>query len=91
MAHETDDKPYSNARVLGDLDDVKKTNVDTAGSKLLWDAADDQYESVAPSAAIADLVAITGGEAPTEAEYNLVVTKVNALLAAARTQGVILP
>jgi hypothetical protein len=29
---------------------------------------------------LADLVAITGGESPTEAEHNLVVTKVNAIL-----------
>lgn len=29
---------------------------------------------------IADLAAITGGESPTEAEHNLVVTKVNAIL-----------
>jgi hypothetical protein len=38
---------------------------------------------------IADLVAITGGEAPTETEHNLVVTKVNAILAALRSSGVI--
>lgn len=37
--------------------------------------------------AIADLTAITGGESPTEAEHNLVITKVNALLAALRTSG----
>lgn len=41
--------------------------------------------------AIADLVAITGGEAPTEAEHNLVVTKVNAILAMLRIVGVIAP
>lgn len=29
---------------------------------------------------IADLAAITGGESPTEAEHNLIVTKVNAIL-----------
>lgn len=40
-------------------------------------------------AAIADLVAITGGEAPTEAEHNLVVAKVNAILAALRTSNII--
>jgi hypothetical protein len=30
---------------------------------------------------IADLVAITGGQSPTEAEHNLVITTVNAILA----------
>lgn len=42
-------------------------------------------------AAIADLVAITGGEAPTEAEHNLIVTKVNAILAMLRVVGTIAP
>lgn len=40
-------------------------------------------------AAVADLAAITGGESPTEAEHNLVITKVNALLAALRLAGII--
>ena len=42
-------------------------------------------------AAIADLTAITGGESPTEAEHNAIVTKVNALLAALRILGLITP
>jgi hypothetical protein len=42
-----------------------------------------------PMGAIADLTAITGGEAPTEAEHNLIITKVNALLAALRTAGLL--
>lgn len=46
--------------------------------------------SEGPQAAIPDLVAIAGGEAPTEAEHNLVVAKVNAILAALRTAGIIL-
>lgn len=41
------------------------------------------------NAAIADLVALTGGESPTEAEHNLVVTKVNAILAALRNNGIV--
>jgi predicted RecA/RadA family phage recombinase len=44
---------------------------------------------VAPSAAIADLVAISGGESPTEAEHNAVITKVNGILAALRAKNVI--
>lgn len=39
-------------------------------------------------ASIADAVAITGGEAPTEAEYNLLVTKINQILDALDAVGV---
>jgi hypothetical protein len=46
---------------------------------------DEQRIPQEQSAAIADLTAITGGESPTEAEHNLVVTKVNAILAHLRT------
>lgn len=45
----------------------------------------------ADQADIADLVAITGGESPTEAEHNAVVTKVNAILDALRTAGILVP
>lgn len=89
MAHETTDKPYSTPMVLGDLQDVKKTNIDTDKSKLLWSATNDQYEAVAPSATVAAAVAITGGEAPTEAEYNALVTLFNSLRTACIAQGVI--
>lgn len=41
------------------------------------------------AAAIADLAAITGGDAPTEAEHNAVRTAVNSILAALRGVGVI--
>lgn len=89
MAHETTDKPYATPMVLGDLQDVKKAASEPADkAKLLWSAANDQYEVVDPSANIADLAAITGGEAPTEAEHNLVVAKVNAIIAALEAQGI---
>jgi len=39
--------------------------------------------------AISDLTAITGGEAPTEAEHNAVRTAVNSILAALRGVGII--
>ncbi|MGE0154801.1 MAG: DUF2190 family protein [Reyranellaceae bacterium] len=42
-----------------------------------------------PQAAIADLAAITGGEAPSEAEHNLVVTKVNDIIAALEAAGIL--
>ena len=38
---------------------------------------------------IADLAAITGGESPTEAEHNLIVTKVNAILTALESIGIL--
>lgn len=36
--------------------------------------------TLTPEASIADAVAITGGVSPTEAQYNLLVTKINAIL-----------
>lgn len=45
----------------------------------------------AQAGAIADLAAITGGDAPTEAEHNAVRTAINSILAALRGTGVIAP
>lgn len=42
-----------------------------------------------PISAITDATAITGGESPTEAEHNALVTKINAILAALRTAGIL--
>lgn len=41
--------------------------------------------------AIADATAITGGESPTEAEHNTLITKLNSVLAALREFGLIAP
>jgi hypothetical protein len=41
------------------------------------------------AAHIADATAITGGEAPTEAEHNTLITKLNSVLAALRGAGII--
>lgn len=41
------------------------------------------------NAAIASFVAITGGEAPTEAEFNALGAKVNSILAALRNNGIV--
>jgi hypothetical protein len=46
-----------------------------------------QAGPVLKQATIADLAALTGGESPTEAEHNLVVSKVNAILAALEASG----
>lgn len=43
------------------------------------------------ASAIADAVAITGGEPPTEAEHNALLSKVNSILAALRGVGIIAP
>lgn len=41
------------------------------------------------ASAIADATAITGGESPTEAEHNTLITKLNSILAALRGVGII--
>lgn len=41
------------------------------------------------ASAITDAAAITGGESPTEAEHNALVTKLNSILAALRGVGII--
>lgn len=41
------------------------------------------------AAAITDVAALTGGESPTEAEFNALAAKFNALLAAVRGVGII--
>lgn len=41
------------------------------------------------ASAITDGTAITGGESPTEAEHNAVITKLNSVLAALRGVGII--
>ena len=64
-------------------------SADAVGEVLLAGAPAESLEGI--QAAIADLVAITGGEAPTEAEHNLVVAKVNAILAMLRIRGDIAP
>ncbi len=42
-------------------------------------------------AAIADFVAITGGESPTEAEFNAIGAKLNLVLARLRVANIIAP
>jgi hypothetical protein len=41
------------------------------------------------AAHVANATAITGGESPTEAEHNLLVTKLNSVLAALRGVGIL--
>ena len=67
------------------------------GNKLVIDAggaidvlAGGQVTAAGTQAvAIADATAITGGESPTEAEHNILLVKLNGILAALRGAGVI--
>lgn len=43
------------------------------------DAVDDQMARTSTQGALTNIAAITGGEAPTEAEFNALVTRVNVL------------
>jgi predicted RecA/RadA family phage recombinase len=64
-------------------------NPTAKGSVKLLGVAPALLEGV--QAAIADGAAITGGEAPTEAEHNALNSRVNSILAALRTVGIIAP
>lgn len=64
-------------------------NPSSTGEVKLLGGAPDMLEG--RQAAIADLTAITGGESPTEAEHNLVVTKVNAIITALEVAGILTP
>lgn len=50
---------------------------------------DEDKGSWAVAAAIANAAAISGGESPTEAEHNALVTKLNSVLAALRDAGIL--
>lgn len=59
-------------------------SADTTGEAVIVPSA-----SIVPSNAIADLAAITGGEAPTEAEHNATRTAINSILAVLRAHNVL--
>lgn len=50
---------------------------------------DQELKDLSSQAAITNLVAITGGESPTEAEHNAVITRVNLLTQVLRDAGLI--
>lgn len=63
---------------------------DTTGNVKIGGAgAGASVGPIAQQAAIADLIAISGGESPTEGEHNAVIAKVNDILAKLRLAGVI--
>lgn len=80
------DSDATTGPLIGVAVEIAANPTSTGLVRLNGGAAD---SSEGPQAAIADLTAITSGDSPTEAEHNLVVTKVNAILAALRTVGVI--
>lgn len=89
MAHDTADTAAVIPHKLGDLFDVDDAAVTDDKTTLVYSLADTEFKKVAPSATIADVTALTGGESPTEAEFNALATKFNALLAAAKAKGII--
>jgi hypothetical protein len=50
---------------------------------------DDQLEDASSQGAVTNIAAITGGESPTEAEFNALVTRVNVLTQVLRDAGLI--
>lgn len=50
---------------------------------------DEQLERASSQGAVTNIVAITGGESPTEAEHNALVTRVNVLTQVLRDAGLI--
>jgi hypothetical protein len=89
MAHDTADTAGKIPHHLGDLFDVDDAALTVDKTTLVYSLADTEFKKVAPSATIADVAALTGGEAPTEAEFNALATKFNALLAACVAKGII--
>lgn len=89
MAHDTADTAAKIPHVTGDLFNVDDAAVTVDKSVYVYNAADDEFKVVVPAAAITDTSALTGGEAPTEAEFNALLVKFNALLAACRTHGIV--
>jgi hypothetical protein len=89
MAHDTADTAASIPHTLGELFDVDDAAVTTDKTTLVYSLADTEFKKVAPSATIADVTALTGGEDPTEAEFNALATKFNSLLAACKAKGII--
>jgi len=66
-----------------------KLVVDSGGSIQVKTGGKILPNSGTQAAHIADATAITGGESPTEAEHNALVTKLNSVLAALRGAGII--
>lgn len=62
---------------------------DTTGYAKIGAASVALTGLIAPQTAVADLSDITGGDAPTEAEHNAVIAKVNAVLVALRGANII--
>jgi hypothetical protein len=57
--------------------------------EVAGDVVDDKLEDASSQGVLTDLVAITGGESPTEAEHNAVRTRVNVLTQVLRDAGLI--
>lgn len=60
-----------------------------AVEKVAEGVVDQELKDLSTQAAITNLVAITGGESPTEAEHNAVITRLNILTQVLRDMGAI--
>lgn len=70
--------------------DTQHSDDDILHQGAVEDVIDERLDGVtAENVAIADLAAITGGDAPTEAEHNAARVKINSILAALRNSGII--
>lgn len=63
----------------------------SGGDELVVESGGKITNAGTQASAVADATAITGGDAPTEAEHNALLGKVNSILAALRGVGIIAP
>ncbi len=70
------------------MSDARPTDI-VPNQDNLEDFVDSHLADASTQAAVTDLAAITGGEAPTEAEHNAVRTRVNLLTQVLRDMGAI--
>jgi hypothetical protein len=73
---------------LADVDSAIAPSVDKSG--LMWDQAGSEWKVRAPGTAITVPAAITGGESPTEAEFNALRQSVADMKAALTAAGITL-
>lgn len=69
--------------------DVQHQSDEVLHQDAVEGVVDDELKDLSTQAAITNLVAITGGESPTEAEHNAVITRVNLLTQVLRDSGLI--
>lgn len=71
------------------MSDIQRDSDVVPHQDLVEDVIDQRLEDASTQGVLVDLVAITGGEAPTEVEHNAVRTRVNVLTQVMRDAGLI--